>query len=105
MTTTPDTHARTADTIASTSASSPGNASTPRCGSLRTVAVGKTVALPDGTLTILDGIDLDIAPGERVAIVGESGSGKSTTARMILKIEEPSSGDIIFDGTNVGGLS
>ncbi|ODT72007.1 MAG: ABC transporter ATP-binding protein [Pelagibacterium sp. SCN 63-23] len=36
--------------------------------------------------------------GQTVAVVGESGSGKSTTAKMLLKIEEPSSGDIVFDG-------
>jgi peptide/nickel transport system ATP-binding protein len=39
-----------------------------------------------------------IQRGQTVAVVGESGSGKSTTAKMLLKIEEPSSGDIVFDG-------
>lgn len=39
-----------------------------------------------------------IERGQTVAVVGESGSGKSTTAKMLLKIEEPTSGDIVFDG-------
>lgn len=39
-----------------------------------------------------------IQRGQTVAVVGESGSGKSTTAKMLLKIEEPTAGDIVFDG-------
>lgn len=101
MTTTPSTHARTADTIASTLASSPGNASTPGHGSLRTVDVGKTVALPDGALTILDGISLDIAPGDRVAIVGESGSGKTTLLSLLAGLDVPSRGEVWLDGTPI----
>ena len=42
--------------------------------------------------------------GTTLAIVGESGSGKTTTARMLLKIEEPTSGDILFAGKEVTGL-
>jgi peptide/nickel transport system ATP-binding protein len=59
---------------------------------------------PDAFVAVT-GSTFAIPHGQTVAIVGESGSGKSTTARMLLKIEEPSSGDIVFDGANVGGLS
>ena len=98
MTTTPSTHARTADTIASSLSSRPGNASTPGRGRLCTVDVGKTVALPDGALTILDGISLDIAAGERVAIVGESGSGKTTLLSLLAGLDVPSRGEVWLDG-------
>jgi ABC-type glutathione transport system ATPase component len=51
-----------------------------------------------GELTALDNISLSIVKGETVGVVGESGSGKSTLARIILKLIEPSSGSIIYDG-------
>lgn len=49
----------------------------------------------------VDGVDLDVAPGQIVALVGESGSGKSTTARAILRLVEPTGGQVFFAGTNV----
>ncbi|WP_461169004.1 dipeptide ABC transporter ATP-binding protein [Arthrobacter sp. Z1-15] len=49
-------------------------------------------------------VTLDIPRGRTVAIVGESGSGKTTTARMLLKLIEPTSGTMTFDGIDVGGL-
>ncbi len=98
MNPTPSHHARTTDTIAPLPASVAGNASTPGRGRLRARGVGKTVALPDGALTILDGIDLDIAPGERVAIVGESGSGKTTLLSLLAGLDLPSRGEVWLDG-------
>lgn len=49
-------------------------------------------------------VSLAIPRGETVAIVGESGSGKTTTARMLLKVIEPTSGSIRFEGRDIAGL-
>nr|WP_277613445.1 ectoine/hydroxyectoine ABC transporter ATP-binding protein EhuA [Brevibacillus humidisoli] len=51
-----------------------------------------------GDLEILKGIDLDIAPSEKVAVIGPSGSGKTTLARLLMTLEEPTSGTIEVDG-------
>lgn len=56
-------------------------------------------------LTILQRISFDIGKGEVVGLVGESGSGKTTIGRSILRLVEPSSGSICFDGTELTGLS
>ncbi len=52
----------------------------------------------------VDGVSLDIAAGETLALVGESGCGKSTTGRCILRLIEPNSGEIWFQGRDVTGL-
>ncbi|MCZ0702705.1 polar amino acid transport system ATP-binding protein [Natronobacillus azotifigens] len=54
-----------------------------------------------GDVEVLKGIDLDIYPAEKVAIIGPSGSGKTTIIRMLMTLENPTSGDIIVDGTNL----
>jgi putative ABC transport system ATP-binding protein len=53
----------------------------------------------------LDGIDLDIASGEFVAIMGPSGCGKSTLLNVIGMLDSPTSGSYVFDGTEVAGLA
>ena len=45
-----------------------------------------------------------LQPGEILAVVGESGSGKTTLARLLLRLLEPSGGQILLDGQDVGGL-
>ena len=55
--------------------------------------------------TALDSIDLDIEPGEFVAIMGPSGCGKSTLLNLIGMLDSPSSGSYIFNGQEVAGLS
>ena len=54
-----------------------------------------------GTSRVVDDVSLTIRRGETLGLVGESGSGKSTVARMLLRLVEPTSGSVHFDGTDV----
>jgi oligopeptide transport system ATP-binding protein len=53
----------------------------------------------------VDGIDLDLIKGETFGLVGESGCGKSTLGRVILRLEEPTSGTVTYDGRDFSELS
>ncbi|MDQ1202494.1 ABC transporter ATP-binding protein [Rhodococcus sp. SORGH_AS_0303] len=64
--------------------------------------VSKTFRIGRGqNLTAVDGVSLDVERGRTVSIVGESGSGKSTTARIALRLENPSAGSVVFDGDDI----
>lgn len=68
---------------------------------LRKVYVGG-----DGSeLTILDGVGIQVAPGEIVAIMGASGAGKSTLLHLLGALDRPTGGEVILGGTPLGGLS
>src|ERR671934_2598138 len=54
-----------------------------------------------GTLHVLKGIDLTVVERELVFVIGPSGSGKSTLLRCLNRLEEPSAGRIVIDGTEI----
>ena len=57
-----------------------------------------------GARTVLDGLSLNVARGEYVAVVGESGSGKSTLLNLIAGLDQPDAGSVVVDGANLGAM-
>lgn len=72
---------------------------------VETVELKKYFKLKGGAkLHAVDGINLKIYPGQTLGVVGESGCGKSTLGRTILKLIEPTDGQILFDGKDITAI-
>jgi len=68
------------------------------------VASARVFSSQRAVVRAVDGIDLEILPVETVGIVGESGSGKSTLGRLLLRLLEPTSGTVCFEGRDLSSL-
>ena len=71
---------------------------------IRVVGLGKSYATAAGLFPALRGVDLEIAPGDYIAIMGPSGSGKSTFMNLLGCLDTPSSGDYFLAGHNVAQM-
>lgn len=75
-----------------------GNSSSPL---IQIKNLKKYFTVGDNKLKAVDGLNLDIYPGETVGLVGESGCGKSTAGRTIIRLYEPTSGEVLYNGKNI----
>jgi len=71
---------------------------------LKAEHLGKQVSSPEGPLTILADVDLDVAAGDTVAVVGASGAGKSTLLALLAGLDEPSTGKVWLNGADFSTL-
>jgi lipoprotein-releasing system ATP-binding protein len=73
---------------------------------LQAIDLTKTFVGGDGGLiTVLDGVNLQVARGEMVAVVGASGAGKSTLLHLVGALDRPTRGSVVIDGERVDGLA
>ncbi|UJB64090.1 ATP-binding cassette domain-containing protein [Acidovorax sp. YS12] len=85
--------------------SAPAPAAPRGAGAVAFRGVAKTYRSSAGTVQALDAISLEIAPGSIFGIIGRSGAGKSSLLRTINRLEQPTSGQVLVDGVDIGTLS
>src|SRR5207253_10362236 len=72
---------------------------------IRVRGLTKVYAMGDVAVRALDGVSVDVAPGELVVVAGPSGSGKSTFMNLLGCLDRPSSGSYFLSGRDVSSLS
>ena len=72
---------------------------------LQSIGLKKSYGQGEKVIQVLDGIDLEICAGERVAIVGLSGSGKSTLLHLLAGLDQPDSGQVLISGKDIANLN
>ena len=101
-------HDRIADVVDRTDALQPGRSALAdgTAGiAVRLEGVGLDVPTPSGDVTLLDDVDLDVAPGSTVAVVGSTGAGKTTLVSLLARLSDPTRGRVLLDGTDVRDLA
>ena len=68
---------------------------------IRTKDLKKYFKVSNGLLHAVDGVDLEIERGKTLGVVGESGCGKSTLGRAILRLQEPTGGEVYFENEDI----
>ncbi|MGW5358895.1 ATP-binding cassette domain-containing protein [Actinopolymorpha pittospori] len=71
---------------------------------IRAENLSKVFSTPGGDVLAVDDVTLDVVRGETLGLVGESGSGKSTVARLLMWLQSPTSGRVLFDGTDLASV-
>src|SRR5262249_11813312 len=71
---------------------------------LKAENLSKQVSSPEGALTIVDSVSLEIARGESVAVAGPSGAGKSTLLALLAGLDVPTDGRVLLEGTDLTRL-
>jgi len=105
---------RIAQVVDSTGALAHGDARLPRTPgqaglAVRMAGVGVDVPAISGahgrTITLLDGVDLEVEPGATVAVVGTTGAGKTTLVSLLARLSDPTRGQVLLDGTDARTLA
>ena len=68
---------------------------------IQTLELQKYFKVPAGMLHAVDGVSISIPKGKTLGVVGESGCGKSTLGRTVLRLLEPSAGDVLYEGQSI----
>jgi putative ABC transport system ATP-binding protein len=71
---------------------------------LKTSGLGKKVSSPEGALTILDQVNIEVSPGESVALIGPSGAGKTTLLALLAGLDRPTTGQVWLCGEDLTGM-